>query len=122
MSRPFKIFLVCLGLLLCFGSFVTKSVRRPTKAITHLDRRQWETLARDQAISRIHVDGKGAIDLDGKPTSIDQLKSSLKTLKDNAGAVVFTQDHPSDQNAKQAADVLNLVASLKLPVKMSELK
>lgn len=72
----------------------------------------------------VRVGANGAIECEGVPRSLEELKADLATLHEHGGIVQYTRDapnsDPSDDSESAMRSVLDLIAELKLPIAFVE--
>lgn len=72
----------------------------------------------------LRVGADGAIECEGLPRSLDELKADLAALHEQSGIVQYTRDAPnsapSDDAESAMRSVLDLIAELKLPIAFVE--
>jgi hypothetical protein len=72
----------------------------------------------------IHVGANGAIEADGLPRTVDELKTDLAALQAQGGIVQYARDAPneapSDGTDAVIRAVLDLIAGMKLPIAFVE--
>lgn len=69
-------------------------------------------------ISRVKVTQTGVIYLNGKTTSIEDLKKEFALLKSQNGSVWYFRENPQGEPTEQAMAVIKAVVDNKLPIKM----
>lgn len=119
MSVPVRILLVFVGMFFCFAPFLRTHPPTPSKRTSQLTPGQWRQAFQDKKVSELRVDPSGVAYLDGKQLASEDTKRELGKIKEDAGAVHFIHQDPSARNAKQAAEILNTIAELRIPIKFS---
>jgi hypothetical protein len=71
----------------------------------------------------VQVRSTGAIEADGKPVTLEELRESLIALKERDGIVQYSRDDPDGEPTGPVADaikaVLDAITSLRLPVQLA---
>lgn len=65
----------------------------------------------------VFVDGRLAVD--GRPASLEELRSSLKELSDKKGAVWYYREAGEQEPPPIAMEVIKAVAEARLPIRLS---
>jgi len=67
----------------------------------------------------VHVKSDGTILVDGKVTSLEQLKREHATLAKVGGTVRYSRDNPTGEPPPNAMEVIKAIVDQKLPVQMA---
>ena len=72
-----------------------------------------------ERVARIAVFSSGAVQLDGRPTTLPALDQELRKLKADKGVVWYHRENPASEPPPQGAEVIQLIIKHQLPVSMS---
>ena len=72
-----------------------------------------------EKIARIAVFSSGAVQLDGRPTTLPALDAELGKLKADKGVVWYHRENPASEPPPQGTAVIQLIIKHQLPVSMS---
>jgi hypothetical protein len=72
-----------------------------------------------ERIARVAVFSSGAVQLDGRPTTLPVLDDELKKLKADSGVVWYHRQNPASEPPPQGTAVIQLIIKHQLPVSMS---
>jgi hypothetical protein len=72
-----------------------------------------------EKIARIAVFSSGAVQLDGRPTTLPALDAELGKLKADKGMVWYHRENPPGEPPPQGTAVIQLIIKHQLPVSMS---
>lgn len=70
-------------------------------------------------VARIAVFSSGAVQLDGRPTTLPALDAELGKLKADKGVVWYHRENPDSEPPPQGTAVIQLIIKHQLPVSMS---
>ena len=69
-------------------------------------------------VDRVKVTQLGIIYLNGKETSLEELKKDFVELKAKNGRVWYYRDNPQGEPAQQAMKVIQAIVDAKLPIRL----
>lgn len=72
-----------------------------------------------ERVAKVAVFASGAVQLDGRPTTLPALDEELKKLKADNGVVWYHRQHPASEPPPQGTAVIQMIIKHKLPVSMS---
>jgi hypothetical protein len=72
-----------------------------------------------ERVARITVFSSGAVQLDGRPTTLPALDEDLRKLKADGGVVWYHRENPASEPPPQGTAVIQLIIKHRLPVSMS---
>ena len=72
-----------------------------------------------ERVARIAVFSSGAVQLDGRPTTLPALDAELGKLKAEKGVVWYHRQNPASEPPPQGTAVIQLIIKHQLPVSMS---
>jgi hypothetical protein len=72
-----------------------------------------------EKVARIAVFSSGAVQLDGRPTTLSALDAELGKLKADKGVVWYHRESPTGEPPPQGTAVIQLIIKHRLPVSMS---
>ncbi len=72
-----------------------------------------------EKIARVAVFASGAVQLDGRPTTLPALDAELGKLKADKGVVWYHRENPASEPPPQGTAVIQLIIKHQLPVSMS---
>jgi hypothetical protein len=72
-----------------------------------------------ERIARVAVFSSGAVQLDGRPTTLPVLDEELKKLRADNGVVWYHRQNPASEPPPQGTAVIQLIIKHQLPVSMS---
>jgi hypothetical protein len=81
--------------------------------------RQSMAVSPDAAILKIAVMADGRITMDGSPTTIDSLRTSLNRLADQKGAVWYYREAGQSAAPPESAEIMKAVIENHLPIRLS---
>src|SRR5438067_1539410 len=71
-------------------------------------------------VAKVKVNREGAISLNDKPLTIEELKASLLEIAKSPGSAVwYSRENSAGKNHPNAALVMNAIVSARLPVRLS---
>ena len=73
----------------------------------------------DERVARVAVFSSGAVQLDGRPTTLPALDAELGKLKADKGVVWYHRQNPASEPPPQGTAVIQLIIKHQLPVSMS---
>ena len=82
--------------------------------------RQPEVAPTFTQVAHVKVDSVGDIFLNGKPATLDDLRSEFGRLKTAGGAVQYYRPNPSGEPPPRAMEVLQAIIDAKVPVQLME--
>lgn len=75
--------------------------------------------AKDAPVLKIAVFSDGRVTVDGNPSSIEMLKTSLKTLAEHHGVVWYYRESAQHDPPPIAMQILKEVVAMRLPIRLS---
>ncbi len=72
-----------------------------------------------ERVAKVAVFSSGAVQLDGRPTTLPALDEELKKLKTDNGVVWYHRQNPASEPPPQGTAVIQMIIKHKLPVSMS---
>ena len=72
-----------------------------------------------ERVAKVAVFASGAVQLDGRPTTLPALDEELKKLKTDNGVVWYHRQNPASEPPPQGTAVIQMIIKHKLPVSMS---
>lgn len=72
------------------------------------------------AIAKVKVDRTGAIYLNGKTVTLEELKDEFARLRQAGGSVWYFRENPQGEPPAQAMAVIQAIVDAQLPVKLLE--
>jgi len=72
-----------------------------------------------ERVAKVAVSSSGAVQLDGRPTTLPALDEELKKLKADNGVVWYHRQNPASEPPPQGTAVIQMIIKHKLPVSMS---
>jgi hypothetical protein len=72
-----------------------------------------------ERVARIAVFSSGAVQLDGRPTTLAALDEELRKLKTEGGKVWYHRENPATEPPPQGTAVIQMIIKHQLPVSMS---
>jgi hypothetical protein len=72
-----------------------------------------------ERVARVAVFSSGAVQLDGRPTTVPALDAELRKLKSDKGVVWYHRENPASEPPPQGQAVIQLIIKHQLPVSMS---
>jgi len=72
-----------------------------------------------ERVAKVAVFASGAVQLDGRPTTLPALDEELKKLKADNGVVWYHRQNPASEPPPQGTAVIQMIIKHKLPVSMS---
>ena len=72
-----------------------------------------------ERVARVAVFSSGAVQLDGRPTTLPALDEELRKLKAGGGVVWYHRENPSSEPPPQGTAVIQMIIKHQLPVSMS---
>jgi hypothetical protein len=72
-----------------------------------------------ERVARIAVFSSGAVQLDGRPTTLPALDEQLRKLKADGGVVWYHRENPASEPPPQGTAVIQMIIKHQLPVSMS---
>ena len=72
-----------------------------------------------EKVARVAVFSSGAVQLDGRPTTLPALDAELGKLKADKGVVWYHRENPASEPPPQGTAVIQLIIKHRLPVSMS---
>ncbi|MBL8898629.1 MAG: hypothetical protein JNM84_13415 [Planctomycetes bacterium] len=82
-----------------------------------MDRNTAEQLERAPKL-RIWVFATGAIEVDGKPVELDDVRKALEELAVQSGAVLYGRESPSAEPHPNAMQIIKWVVENQLPIRL----
>jgi hypothetical protein len=73
----------------------------------------------DSPYAKIWVSKNGAVEVDGKPADLDLVESTLATLAERKGVVLYGRDGATEEPHPNAMKVIQMVVAHRLPIRMS---
>ena len=72
-----------------------------------------------ERVARVAVFSSGAVQLDGRPTTLPALDEELRKLKVAGGVVWYDRENPASEPPSQGSAVIQMIIKHQLPVSMS---
>jgi hypothetical protein len=72
-----------------------------------------------QKVARVGVLASGSLQLNGEPTTLEELKAELSRLRSEKGEVWYWREQPTGEPPPIALQVLQLVTEAQLPISFS---
>jgi hypothetical protein len=70
-------------------------------------------------VARITVFSSGAVQLDGRPTTLPALDEELRKLKTEGGKIWYHRENPAAEPPPQGTAVIHMIMKHQLPVSLS---